>query len=140
MMSHAGGNAVPYQLQHSRRRRDSDLLAGVGSRRVYYVNSYRATPSDQNADWVLATSDYGGEFVGVVNRGDVYATQFHPEKSGAAGLRVLRNFLEPGGAERDDDAGAETGAVTPGNYQAKPGILSAFGSALQASRVRSETA
>ena len=69
------------------RRRESDLLAGVGSRRVYYVNSYRATPSERNADWVLATSDYGGEFVGVVNRGAVYATQFHPEKSGAAGLR-----------------------------------------------------
>ena len=75
------------------------------------MNSYRATPSEQNADWVLATSDYGGEFVGVVHRGDVYATQFHPEKSGAAGLRVLRNFLEPGGEGRGDDTGAETGAV-----------------------------
>ena len=97
-------------------------MAGVGSRRVYYVNSYRATPSEQNADWVLATSDYGGEFVGVVNRGAVYATQFHPEKSGAAGLRVLQNFLEPGGAERGDDSGAEIGAAPPG-CEAARGVL-----------------
>jgi glutamine amidotransferase/cyclase len=82
----------------------------VGSRRVYYVNSYRATPSEENAEWVLATSEYSGEFVGVVNRGEVYATQFHPEKSGAAGLRILQNFLEPG-ADRPDDQ-AETSAVT----------------------------
>ena len=104
----------------------------MGSRRVYYVNSYRATPSEQNADWVLATSSYGGEFVGVVNKGDVYATQFHPEKSGAAGLRVLRNFLEPGNVGRGDDTGAETGAPPPA-YEAKSGIFTASGSAVQAS-------
>lgn len=49
----------------------------------------------QNSEWVLATSEYGGEFVAAVRRGNVYATQFHPEKSGAAGLDVLRGFLEP---------------------------------------------
>lgn len=49
----------------------------------------------QNAEWVLATAEYGGEFVAVVQRGNAYATQFHPEKSGAAGLDVLRSFLEP---------------------------------------------
>ncbi len=106
---------------------------------MYYVNSYRATPSEHNADWVLATSDYGGEFVGVVNRGDVYATQFHPEKSGAAGLRVLRNFLEPGGTGRGDDTGAETGAASP-VCEAQSSIPWVIGSAGRASVVVSRAA
>ena len=42
-------------------------------------------PLLQNADWVLATSEYGGEFVAAVQKGNVSATQFHPEKSGATG-------------------------------------------------------
>jgi glutamine amidotransferase/cyclase len=49
----------------------------------------------QNGEWVLATAEYGGEFVAAVQRGNVCATQFHPEKSGGAGLDVLRGFLEP---------------------------------------------
>ncbi|EFN59230.1 hypothetical protein CHLNCDRAFT_55988 [Chlorella variabilis] len=73
----------------------STLLSQVGDRRVYFVHSYHATPTPQNSEWVLATSEYGGEFVAAVRRGNVYATQFHPEKSGAAGLDVLRGFLEP---------------------------------------------
>ncbi|KAI3433306.1 hypothetical protein D9Q98_003124 [Chlorella vulgaris] len=73
----------------------STLLSTVGDRRVYFVHSYHATPSPENAEWVLATAEYGGEFVAVVQRGNAYATQFHPEKSGAAGLDVLRSFLEP---------------------------------------------
>ncbi|KXZ41596.1 hypothetical protein GPECTOR_374g159 [Gonium pectorale] len=75
--------------------RGSDLLDGVGDRRVYYVHSYRATPSAANKDWVLATTQYGGEFVAAVNRGSVSAVQFHPEKSGATGLDILAGFLQP---------------------------------------------
>ena len=73
---------------------------------MYFVNSYRATPSAANEDWVLATSDYGGPFVAAVQRGNVTATQFHPEKSGAAGLRVLRNFLEPESAREPQEQGS----------------------------------
>ncbi|PRW58480.1 imidazole glycerol phosphate synthase chloroplastic [Chlorella sorokiniana] len=73
----------------------SALLSQVADRRVYFVHSYHATPSPENAEWVLATSDYGGEFVAAVQRGNVCATQFHPEKSGAAGLDILRSFLDP---------------------------------------------
>jgi imidazole glycerol-phosphate synthase len=81
-------------------RRPSQLLHGVEDRRVYFVNSYRATPSDANSDWTLATSSYGGgDFVAAVGKGNVYATQFHPEKSGTAGLDILRNFLGPLNAE-----------------------------------------
>ena len=61
--------------------------------RVYFVHSYRATPSAQNAAWVMATSDYGGPFVAAVGQGSVVATQFHPEKSGALGLKVMERFL-----------------------------------------------
>ncbi|EFJ41811.1 hypothetical protein VOLCADRAFT_67859 [Volvox carteri f. nagariensis] len=76
--------------------RGSALLDGVGDRRVYYVHSYRsATPSPANSEWVLATTQYGGEFVAAVNRGSVSAVQFHPEKSGATGLDILAGFLHP---------------------------------------------
>lgn len=58
------------------------------------MHSFRATPSADNADWVLSTSHYGGDFVSAVQKGEVNATQFHPEKSGAAGLSVIQSFLE----------------------------------------------
>jgi len=72
------------------------FLSRLGGRRVYFVHSFRAEPSAANADWVAATSDYGGAFAAAVRKGDVCATQFHPEKSGPAGLDVLRGFLEGG--------------------------------------------
>ena len=68
----------------------SKLLAGVepGSF-VYYTHSWRAPVSDDTA----ATTHYGGAFTGAVERGNVMGVQFHPEKSGDTGLRVLHNFL-----------------------------------------------
>ena len=67
------------------------LLEGVpeGSF-VYFVHSYYAVPVD--ADQVLATTDYGIDFPAVTRKGNVWATQFHPEKSQDVGLRILRNF------------------------------------------------
>jgi glutamine amidotransferase len=56
---------------------------------VYFVHSYAPEPT---AD-VVATCDYGGPVVAAVERGNVWATQFHPEKSGSAGLQLLRNFV-----------------------------------------------
>jgi glutamine amidotransferase/cyclase len=44
-------------------------------------------------EWILATTDYGCEFVAAVQRGNIFATQFHPEKSGKAGLALLQRFL-----------------------------------------------
>ena len=59
---------------------------------VYYVHSFYARRCE---DSVLATSEYGGVAVpGVVHRGNVWGAQFHPEKSGEAGLRLLRAFAE----------------------------------------------
>jgi glutamine amidotransferase len=56
---------------------------------MYFVHSYAPEPS---AD-VVATCDYGGPVVAAVVRDNLWATQFHPEKSGAAGLRLLANFV-----------------------------------------------
>lgn len=78
--------------------RPSNVLGDDPSRRVYFVHSFRATPCDANADWVAATSAYGDRFVAAVQRGNVFAAQFHPEKSGAAGLDILGAFLAPSDA------------------------------------------
>lgn len=65
------------------------LLAGVGAEPwVYFVHSYAAPPGDE----VVATCDYGGPVTAVVGRPGVWATQFHPEKSGPVGLQILANF------------------------------------------------
>ena len=58
---------------------------------VYYVHSYYAAGCEENT---LAVSEYGIPVTGVVRAGSVLGTQFHPEKSGDAGLRLLRAFSE----------------------------------------------
>lgn len=57
---------------------------------VYFVHSYRV--AEVASDWTAATSDYGGAFSAAVWRGNLYGTQFHPEKSGDTGLAMLQNF------------------------------------------------
>ncbi|WFD33794.1 dCMP deaminase [Malassezia cuniculi] len=60
----------------------------------YYVHSYRVPYAADAADWAFATTQYGDErFVSVVQTGNVFATQFHPEKSGAAGLALLDAWI-----------------------------------------------
>jgi glutamine amidotransferase len=56
---------------------------------VYFVHSYAAEPGPD----VVATCDYGGPVVAALERGRLWAAQFHPEKSGAAGLGLLGNFV-----------------------------------------------
>jgi glutamine amidotransferase len=66
------------------------LVAGLGDEPwVYFVHSY-APPM---GDLVVATCDYGGPVVAAVGRERLWATQFHPEKSGSAGLAILANFV-----------------------------------------------
>ena len=74
--------------------RDHPLLDGVDGEHAYFVHSYYADPDDESA--VVATTDYGIDFASVVanERGNVFGTQFHPEKSGEAGLRILQNFVD----------------------------------------------
>ncbi|MFH1224924.1 MAG: imidazole glycerol phosphate synthase subunit HisH [Candidatus Diapherotrites archaeon] len=71
---------------------NSRLLNGAGGEMVYFINSYFAEPEDIGV--VSAVSEYGGAFCSAVEEGDVFAVQFHPEKSGEAGLQILRNFAE----------------------------------------------
>jgi glutamine amidotransferase len=72
--------------------RSSALLGGLaGGEHVYFVHSYTAIPDD--AQDVVATTDHGGDIVAAVERGSISGTQFHPEKSGSAGLRVYANFV-----------------------------------------------
>ena len=57
----------------------------------YFVNSFYAKPADENDIW--GEADYGGQFTAAVNRGNIFGTQFHVEKSGEAGLALLGGFL-----------------------------------------------
>jgi len=81
---HIGWNVVRFT-------RPSALTEGLGDAAAFYhVHSFAAEPADESD--VLGRGDYGGPFVSVVARDNVFGVQFHPEKSSAAGLRLLRNF------------------------------------------------
>ena len=89
-----GDLSVPHMGWNSvRLERDSLLFDGYGGEKLYFVHSYRAQPEPANAHWALARTDYGGEILSSVQKGKVAAVQFHPEKSGEAGLRLLDRFL-----------------------------------------------
>jgi glutamine amidotransferase len=69
----------------------ANLLRGRAAEHFYFVHSYVAAPDDPRV--VAATTEYGARFVSAVARDDVFACQFHPEKSGGAGLRLLEGFV-----------------------------------------------
>jgi len=82
---HMGWNTV-------RQLRAHPIFAGIpGDAFFYFVHSYYVDPVDDTV--VVAESDYGQPFAAVVARGNLVATQFHPEKSGKHGLQVYANFL-----------------------------------------------
>jgi imidazole glycerol-phosphate synthase subunit HisH len=81
---HIGWNVVRFT-------RTSPLTEGLGEAAAFYhVHSFAPRPEDE--DVVLGWGEYGGAFVSIVERHPVYGAQFHPEKSSAAGLRLLANF------------------------------------------------
>ncbi len=86
---HMGWNSLDMTQAHS-------LLAGLDAAdpapHAYFVHSYEFVPDDSST--VCATSDYGGALVAVIAKDNIAGTQFHPEKSQAAGLHLLGNFLE----------------------------------------------
>jgi glutamine amidotransferase len=72
-------------------RPGSRLFAGLGDgTRFYFVHSYAPEP---DGEAVAAVCDYGGRFAAAVEHGNLFGSQFHPEKSGAAGLALLANFV-----------------------------------------------
>lgn len=80
-----GWNTIEIQGQHP-------LFAGIENEsEFYFVHSYYPVPSD--AAYVLAETEYAGaRFASVIGRGNLAATQFHPERSGRIGLKLLENF------------------------------------------------
>jgi imidazole glycerol-phosphate synthase subunit HisH len=81
---HMGWNQI-------RKRREVPHLDGIADGTfVYFVHSYCVVPEDDGV--VVTMTDYGGEFVSAVARDNVFACQFHPEKSQQVGLRILKNF------------------------------------------------
>ena len=81
---HMGWNGVHHQSNHPLWHNIAE-----GSR-FYFVHSYYMAPQDSSV--VLATTDYGFEFVSAIGRANVFAVQFHPEKSAQDGLQLLKNF------------------------------------------------
>jgi glutamine amidotransferase len=82
---HMGWNEIEPQAAHP-------LIAGVrAGAHAYFVHSYHfrlADPAD-----LVASTDYGGPLAALIGRSNIAGTQFHPEKSQEAGLRLIRNFL-----------------------------------------------
>ena len=82
---HMGWNEVLQEKPHT-------LWAGIGDRsRFYFVHSYY--PAPQDAALTAATSVYGAPFTCAIARDNIFAVQFHPEKSQSAGLQLLSNFV-----------------------------------------------
>jgi glutamine amidotransferase len=81
-----GWNAVDIMRSHP-------LLEGVQNRSyVYFVHTYVPQPSERNV--IVATTEYGVKFPSVIAKQNLFATQFHPEKSGKTGLTILKNFVK----------------------------------------------
>lgn len=70
----------------------SPLIAAADGSYVYFVHSFYAVPKDSNI--ITAVCDYGTEITAAVGRGNIQAVQFHPEKSGEVGLKMLQAFKE----------------------------------------------
>ena len=92
VLPHMGWNTVEAPV-------DSVLFDGVRDERFYFVHSYAAQrwelePSGRFQAAKLTWADHGGRFVAAVENGPLSATQFHPEKSGRAGMRLLSNWVQ----------------------------------------------
>lgn len=81
---HMGWNKLQF-------KQTSPLFADLEEGHVYFVHSYHAKPT--YTEQLLATTDYYGDVTAIVGRGNVIGMQFHPEKSGELGTKLLRNFL-----------------------------------------------
>ena len=81
---HIGWNQIKIQ-------KESAILEGIPDNSFFYfVHSYYAEPKDKEI--ALAKTDYGEEFVSAVEKGNIFALKFHPERSGDIGLSILKNF------------------------------------------------
>ena len=89
----AGNLKIPHMGWNSIKFGDSKLFSGLsGAPYFYFVHSYHASPDDKNI--IAATTTYGETVTAAIEFENIFATQFHPEKSGDVGLHVLKNFIE----------------------------------------------
>ena len=89
----AGDLKIPHMGWNSIKFGNSKLFKGLSGEPYYYfVHSYHAAPNDKNI--IAATTTYGETVTAAIERDNIFATQFHPEKSGDVGLLVLKNFLD----------------------------------------------
>lgn len=86
------GLKIPHMGWNTLQTRDCPLFDAGDDPCVYFVHSY--CMADVSDEWTAATCTYGQTFTAAICRGNVMATQFHPEKSGEAGLKMLRRFAE----------------------------------------------
>ena len=87
---HMGWNTIKQTSDH--RPQTIDLFKAIPEESYFYfVHSYYVEPENENV--IAATTDYGKEFVSAINKDNIWGVQFHPEKSGELGLKVLKNFL-----------------------------------------------
>jgi imidazole glycerol phosphate synthase glutamine amidotransferase subunit len=87
-LPHIGWNQVERTRPHA-------LFDGIGDDAdFYFVHSYAGVPDDAADDVILATTEHGTRFISAVARDALLGVQFHPERSGADGLRVLTNFVD----------------------------------------------
>ncbi|HID60834.1 MAG TPA: imidazole glycerol phosphate synthase subunit HisH [Hadesarchaea archaeon] len=84
-LPHIGWNSIKIE------KKRCPLFRGLGEEYVYFVHSYHPMPKENT---IAATARYGCEVTAAVWKDNIYGTQFHPEKSGKAGLKMLKNFLE----------------------------------------------
>ena len=70
---------------------NSPILEGIDKEYFYFVHSYHVIPDD--AEIIAGTCDYGVDVVASLSQNNLFSTQFHPEKSGKAGLKILKNFV-----------------------------------------------
>lgn len=83
VLPHIGWNTV---------EANSSIFGGLENSMFYFVHSYgvKSAPEDASVSW----STYGEKFIAAVQRGNVFATQFHPEKSGDAGAKLIKNWAQ----------------------------------------------
>ena len=82
---HMGWNRVAF-------KKESKFMAGIPTgTHFYFIHTFYPVPQDRS--WIVGEADYGGEFACIVGKGNLLATQFHPEKSHNAGLKIIENFV-----------------------------------------------
>lgn len=69
---------------------NSPILEGIDEEFFYFVHSYHVVPDDESI--IAGVCEYGGKIVASLSQNNLFSTQFHPEKSGMAGLKILKNF------------------------------------------------